>query len=218
MLKRLGTILQGVMAGVVIVFVLVMASSFLPLPNMLKLFVVRSGSMEPTLHTGSLILVRAASDYGVGDIVTVATSDKQSVTHRIVDKRVTEAGLRYQTKGDANEESDPTTVTPREIVGKTYFAIPYLGYPVAYAQTKSGFIWLIVLPAVLIILSEAWSIVQEVRRLARKKSVEHSEVNVEEKVMTRRLTFSDPRTNARPQPSRPVFTPPPVPVRRRKIV
>ncbi|QQR79174.1 MAG: S26 family signal peptidase [Candidatus Moraniibacteriota bacterium] len=66
MLKRLGTILQGVMAGVVIVFVLVMASSFLPLPNMLKLFVVRSGSMEPTLHTGSLILVRAASDYGVG--------------------------------------------------------------------------------------------------------------------------------------------------------
>jgi signal peptidase len=214
MLKRLGTIFQGLMAAVVIAFVLVMASSFLPLPNTIKLFTVRSGSMEPAIETGSLIFVYARPTYAVGDIVTVATSDKQSVTHRIIERRETGTGPVYQTQGDANEEPDPVTVTQKEIVGKTLLDIPYLGYPVAYAQTKAGFLWLIVLPAALIILSEFVSIVSEVRRLARQKKSLASPQAVPQ---VRNVNFAE-TAFAGPTPSRRLFTPPPAPVRRRKIV
>ncbi len=215
MLKRLGSIVQGLMAVIVIGFVLVMASSLLPLPNTIKLFTVRSGSMEPAIRTGSLIFVSARPAYAVGDIVTVATSDKQSVTHRIIERRDTATGQTFLTQGDANEDPDPVTVARQDIVGKTLLAIPYLGYPVAYAQTKTGFIWLIVVPAALIILSEFISIAAEARRLLRQR---RQPIAAETVAEVKNVNFSQTVYAGSVAPPRPTVTPPPAPIRRRKIV
>lgn len=169
MIERILSLFQGLLAGVVMLFVLMMASPWLPLPSSIKLYTVRSGSMEPALHTGSLIFVRTAATYQPGDIITFKTGDQNSVTHRIIEKQMIEMGQMFATKGDANEEPDPTLVPAGDVIGKTLFSIPYLGFPVAFAQTKAGFLWLIVLPAAAIILGEALTIAQEARRLIRQR-------------------------------------------------
>jgi len=51
-------------------------------------------------------------------------------------------------------------VVPRLIIGKVVLIIPYLGYPIAFAKTKIGLWFLILLPAGLIIFVEIFKIYQ----------------------------------------------------------
>ncbi len=72
------------------------------------LFQVSSGSMEPTLPTGSLILARKPRDPNQlvpGDIVTFRSSGSL-VTHRIIEVLEDDEGVSYRTKGD-NPINDP---------------------------------------------------------------------------------------------------------------
>lgn len=75
---------------------------------------VVSGSMEPTLHIGDVIVVDTkVKDYNKNDIITFYDSEGSFITHRIVsinDKEMI-------TKGDNNNtEDEPTDVS--KIVGK----------------------------------------------------------------------------------------------------
>ncbi len=51
----------------------------------LRPLVVKSGSMEPTIPTGGMVLVRTipAADIRVGDVVAVERPDRTRVTHRV---------------------------------------------------------------------------------------------------------------------------------------
>lgn len=201
-----------------VAFLLVMASPFLPISGAVQLFTVRSGSMEPAIPTGSLIFVRPSAAYANGDVITVRTSDQKTVTHRIVEVLSTDVGPAYRTKGDNNEEADPVEIRPADVVGKTMLTVPYLGYPVAYAQTRTGFLTLIFIPALLIILSELVTIVQEVRRIFRKRrSIQVGKNQENQDAVARNIVFSQPASSAveplvRPRPF-PIAAPP-----RRKIV
>ncbi|HUS22984.1 MAG TPA: signal peptidase I [Aeromicrobium sp.] len=105
--------------------------------------VVQSGSMQPTIGTGALILTREvpASRLRVGDIVTVETASGQRVTHRIV--RVTHRGAAatFALKGDANRVADPETYTQTD-VDRLVFAIPALGRVVAVLGSPIGLVLL----------------------------------------------------------------------------
>lgn len=95
-----------------------------PLGTDVPLAVVSSWSMEPTLHVGDLIVVRAKGDYGVGDIIVyVGMGAGRLIVHRIV--RVEDG--RYVTKGDANRVPDALPVSKSQVKGKVLFVIPYLG-------------------------------------------------------------------------------------------
>ena len=59
-------------------------------------FVV-SGSMEPTIPTGSFILIEEKENYEVGDIITYLDSSNTSITHRLVEI----SGDTFITQGDA---------------------------------------------------------------------------------------------------------------------
>lgn len=95
--------------------------------------VVMSGSMEPTIPTGSVVFVDEKYDYDklkINDIAVFQagnnTSDGSSmkVIHRIIEKR--DEG--FVTKGDNNDVSDGVTVTKQTFQGKEVFHIPYIGY------------------------------------------------------------------------------------------
>lgn len=95
--------------------------------------VVMSGSMEPTIPTGSVVFVNEKYDYDklkINDIAVFQagnnTSDGSSmkVIHRIIEKR--DEG--FVTKGDNNDVSDGVTVTKQTFEGKEVFHIPYIGY------------------------------------------------------------------------------------------
>lgn len=194
-------------------FVLVLASSFLPIPGAAKIFTVRSGSMEPAIRTGSIILVRAADTYHVGDIISIALKgDAKTITHRVVAIHDTDSGPVFETKGDNNEEADQEQVPARAVIGKTLFTIPWLGYIVAYAQTKQGFLLLIAVPALLIIIGEVLAIIREARLMKEKR---RSALAQQESPVAR-MIFSPPTKPFVHESSVPLSQVPPM--HKRKIV
>lgn len=86
--------------------------------------VVLSGSMEPTLSVGDLLIAREQDGYETGDIV-VYQSGSMPVVHRIVEI----SGETVTTRGDANN-ADDEDFPLAAVKGKVIAAIPLLGYVV----------------------------------------------------------------------------------------
>lgn len=112
-------------------------------------YIATSGSMEPTIPTGSLVYVNTrAKEADVNDIImfrVVGTKKVKTVTHRVVGKISDE----FVTKGDANEEADAKSVSQNQIVGKYAYHIPKLGF----IYDKLGYKTFIVVAAWIIILN-----------------------------------------------------------------
>lgn len=100
--------------------------------------VVRSGSMEPEIGVGDLLVGRTvdADRLRVGDVVTVPRGAGH-VTHRVVELRHAEDGAVLRLQGDANPA--PDTVEDRVAEARrTVVAVPYAGYAVAWLSTSPG--------------------------------------------------------------------------------
>ena len=104
----------------------------------LATFVVTGGSMEPTIHKGSLVIDEpvSADKLRLGDIITFDHYD-QTTTHRIVGLEGSTSGAMFSTKGDANQVTDPEPLAFPGRVGLVKLAIPGVGYAVAWMQ----YIW-----------------------------------------------------------------------------
>lgn len=84
---------------------------------------VVSGSMEPTIMVGDLIVIDTnCEEYQKGDIITFRDVNGSFVTHRIIEIGVDE----MITKGDNNDSLDEA-MSPATIVGKYVTRIPQLG-------------------------------------------------------------------------------------------
>lgn len=147
-------------------------ASIFPIAGGTKVFVVLSGSMEPAIKTGSIIMVKPAGSYRIGDIITFGPYSKQKppTTHRIQEIRVQTGNPVYTTKGDANNALDTREVSNRDVIGKVRFSLPYLGYVVAAAKKPAGFIAMIILPAAIIVYDEGKKIWRELAKMREKKS------------------------------------------------
>ena len=94
--------------------------------------IVLTGSMEPTIKAGEVIIIQEQDEYEIGDILTYREGNIL-VTHRIVNKTET----TYTTRGDANNTNDPA-ISKKTAVGKTIFHIPYIGTFILFIQTPIG--------------------------------------------------------------------------------
>lgn len=83
---------------------------------------VVSGSMEPGIPLGSLLLIQEQSEYLPGEIIAYANNEGQSITHRIVS--ITDGNV--VARGDSNNVSDPT-FPESQIIGKVQFVLPSVG-------------------------------------------------------------------------------------------
>lgn len=100
----------------------------------IQFYAVTSGSMEPTIATGSVVLVnKTQKQVETGDVITFL-SGQQAVTHRVIAVEETESGPLYTTQGDANNAIDPGQRTPDQIVGKVLFGIPLIGTLILFVQ------------------------------------------------------------------------------------
>jgi signal peptidase I len=141
-----------------------------------ELMTVLSGSMEPGIHTGSLIAVKPVDDptkFKKGDIITFKGSDDPNklITHRIIEVQKVDSTVQYITKGDNNDAKDPSPVTPSHVVGEyDGFTIPYVGYAIEFMKSKTGAVVLMIIPGVLLILYSVFSVWREISRLETKKS------------------------------------------------
>ena len=93
----------------------------MPMPFGYGMAVILSGSMEPSMSVGDLIIVHESNDYVIGDAV-VFQEGGMLITHRVVDIREDE----YITKGDANNAEDKPILVSN-IVGEVILCVPGLG-------------------------------------------------------------------------------------------
>ena len=113
--------ISGVLYTVLVTLLLCVAglflASLLPIPGNIEVKIVKSGSMEPAIHTGSVVIVKPESSYGIGDVITFGADTKAKIptTHRIVSIREENGTTYFATKGDANEDPDPQE-TPRNAI------------------------------------------------------------------------------------------------------
>lgn len=117
-----------------------------------KSLVVQSGSMENTIMTGDIILIKALSQYNKNDVVTFKEISERIVTHRIIDVQDDSDREIFITKGDANRSIDNDTVKPEQVLGKVMFVVPKIGFLVAFAKSPFGLVVLILIPATLLIV------------------------------------------------------------------
>lgn len=129
-------------------------------------YIVSSGSMEPAIRTGSVVVVAPKVDYTVTDIVTYYSGrdKKTTTTHRIV----AASEGQFKMMGDANDQPDPTLVPADKVIGSVRFSIPFLGYLAAQAKTPQGFILLVIVPATIIIYEELKSLFLELKKMFGK--------------------------------------------------
>lgn len=145
---------------------LLLLLSVVPTANV-SVKIVESGSMEPSIRTGSIVVIHAQKTYQEGDVVTFFYSAKDEIptTHRIIAVKQEGGTRQYATKGDANENPDPRAVDAHRVIGKVLFSVPFVGYVLDFARTPIGFALIIGLPGAYIIFDEASKIYAEVRRI-----------------------------------------------------
>jgi len=175
-----------IIVGLLCLIAVFLIISILPITGNFKILTVLSGSMEPSIHTGSVVIVKSApsassgqATYKIGDVITFGLGTKTPTTHRIQDIKVQAGQETYITKGDANKTPDAKEITRKDIIGKVRFSIPLLGYVVSFVRKPLGFMILIIVPAIAIIMDEVKKIYTE---LKTKKQGQHK--NAELKIET----------------------------------
>ena len=154
-LKKIWNLLTTIMvSAVVLLAVLLIGVRIIGLTP----FVVLSGSMEPTYHTGSLIYVKKVDPLTLeeGQVITYMISEDTVVTHRmvgIVPDEEDPSVIRFRTKGDANDVEDGTLVHYKNVIGTPVFTIPYVGYVSDYLTNPPGmYIGIMVLGIVILLM------------------------------------------------------------------
>lgn len=82
-----------------------------------QFFIISSGSMNPYLKTGEMVITLKKSNYKENDVITYLENENYFITHRIIKKE--EGG--FVTKGDYNNIEDNTLVKNSQIKGKVIF-------------------------------------------------------------------------------------------------
>lgn len=113
-----------------------------------RLYVVSTGSMSPTIPAGSICVVDTNTPFESilpGDVISFSVGADQAVTHRAV--KADSGGII--TKGDANNTEDAAAVTKDNYIGKTVLWVKNIGFIIKAMQSVYG---KIIIGAVFLIL------------------------------------------------------------------
>jgi signal peptidase len=126
-------------------------------------FSVMSGSMEPTVSTGDLVVAMPIGPEAArsGDIVTFTDPQRKErlLTHRVASSVRRGDSYSFVTKGDANKTVERWSVAADGRIGRVVFRIPKLGYLMTLGGSPPVRIALILLPVLLLAgfaLSAIW--------------------------------------------------------------
>ena len=141
----IGIVLCAALIPLLAVNITLIAKSFIHpevVPDFMgyKPFIVLSGSMEPAVMTGDLVITQEVDPASLqaGDVIAYRYGDSSIITHRI--REVTQKdGLRaFITKGDANNADDNVMPTEDLVEGRLRWTVPGLGDAAMFLQTPYG--------------------------------------------------------------------------------
>ena len=160
-LRRLRKVVSALLAAGVVALTLALAAlAALPAVDA-RAMAVTSGSMDPGIAVGSLLVVRAVDPdtVRVGDVITYAGYTTQNLTtHRVVSRRYVAGELHFQTRGDANDAADVDLAPAAGVVGRASLDVPYVGRTLGALTQPQTRILLLGVPA-------AWMVVVQARAL-----------------------------------------------------
>jgi signal peptidase len=139
----------GRFANIVLLMVAVFAALVLilvPKATGSQTYSVLTNSMAPKYSPGTFLVVKPAaySELKYGDVVTfqLESGRPEVETHRIVGFGATQAGEKTLiTKGDNNGINDPKPVRERQVKGKLFYAVPFVGYAANALGTADRGLW-----------------------------------------------------------------------------
>lgn len=143
-------------------------ASVYALPKNVRLLAVESGSMAPKLPVGSVVIVKKADNYEIGQIIAF-NRGQAVITHRVMAWDNVGGKTYYTTRGDANNMADLDKVPPEAVLGKVVVDVPLAGYLTTFVKTQTGFILLIMIPATIIIWTELLNIKNQTKRLLKER-------------------------------------------------
>ena len=123
-LRRIGTAVSALAAVAVIALVVMVGAAALA---GYRPVVITSGSMDGYASEGSVVVAAPTDDVRVGDVLVMQRDGRATVTHRVIEIQ-RQQGQRFAlTKGDANEQPDPSPypIGADELVGRD--VVPHLG-------------------------------------------------------------------------------------------
>lgn len=130
-------------------------------------YTVVSGSMEPAIATGDIVVNRQIEPTAarVGDVVTFADAEGSGrlITHRVSSVAREAELIRFVTKGDANTGVERWAVPADGRIGRVVYRLPRLGRALAWTRTPIGMIGLVGLPALIVGGLEIRKLVRYVR-------------------------------------------------------
>lgn len=130
--------------------------------------VVESGSMEPEIYRGDLLIVKGVPAADIrngtaeamnGDIIVFnaqgvwSDPPAEPIVHRVVDKKFEDGIWQFKTKGDANLIVDEGWVPEGNIYGVVIFRIPWIGWVKIFLTESGLLIPLLVIISILLIVS-----------------------------------------------------------------
>lgn len=152
--------------NIIIIVILLVGASLTLGPKLFgdETLAVLSGSMEPNIHVGSLVIVQDVdfNDLEVDDVITYRISEDTMVTHRIIE--IDAEKQEVITKGDANDVADGSPVTANNIVGKVKFTVPFLGYVVLNIKTPLGIAGICAVVFVILLVNYIPEIIEESKK------------------------------------------------------
>ena len=121
-------------------------------------YTVLSGSMQPALGVGDVVLSERRSPLSVrpGDVVTFPDPSRHGelVTHRVESMERRGPMVAFVTKGDANDVAEDWSVPANGRIGRAAVSVPKVGYVLQWAGSREGKLGLIAIPATLLVLLE----------------------------------------------------------------
>ena len=117
--------------GTLLLIIIVVACLPLTVPKVFgyEMYTVISGSMEPSIPTGSLVYIMEMEpqDVADGDVIAFYGGHDSNaiITHRVVKNRVVMG--EFVTKGDANEKEDMNPIPYMNFLGRVELSIPVVG-------------------------------------------------------------------------------------------
>lgn len=129
-------------------------------------YIVQTGSMEPEIPTGSMILVyyEEPEDIESGEVITFYSNVKDrsvKITHRVIDRSRTGDRYIYLTKGDALEFADGEWRPEENVIGEVRYTSSLFGALIRNYREQKVFFGLIIILSSLIIIDEMRNIVEE---------------------------------------------------------
>lgn len=112
-----------------------------------KPYIVLSGSMEPNIQVGDIVVAKRVNDgqVEIGDIITFQDERGATITHRVVDIVIKDGKRLYQTKGDNNNSNDVGLISMENIKGEYNFKINKVGKIISQIITPTGIMLIILI-------------------------------------------------------------------------